>query len=914
MGWVVGRGIRLVLLLLCCTTALAASPGADRSTATQQAPAAAITRGPYLQLATPTSIVVRWRTDTATNSRVVYGAAPGDLWGTVLDSVLTTEHAVTVPALSPDTRYYYGVGSSTVLLAGDDAEHFFVTSPTTGATKPTRIWVVGDSGTGDASARAVRDAYYAYTGERHTDLWLMLGDNAYPSGTDAQYQSTLFNIYPTMLRHTVVWPTLGNHDGMSANSPTESGPYYDIFTLPRNAQAGGLASGTEAYYSFDYANVHFVVLDSFDTDRSPNGAMLTWLDQDLGATMQDWVVAFWHHPPYSKGSHDSDTESELIDMRENVVPILEAHGVDLTLSGHSHSYERSFFIDGHHGDSSTFGPAMLVDGGDGRPAGDGAYVKAALGGTPNSGMVHTVAGSSGQTSGGSLDHPAMFVSFNLLGSVVLDIAGERLDAVFLDSGGVVRDSFTLIKGCTEHPKFGSGDAASGSVVRTPGYCDQGPPCTSDLGTSVSSDFAGSFWMLGAGDPARDGGVDSGAFPALEGGVGNWITFDPPGPARLLGSWDLDARIDGCLGDVPAPRCMGMLLGDQRAAVGYFAMLSAEAGVTGDFSFAQSNAAPIALAALPRPTISGTSTINPYTVQVTAGVPSAPAAGMFLDGPTCDDGALVGYKIYEQRTARGGAAPVDRTRDDGDPASGWKLAVGGAGPNDEPRPIGSTSTLTLTCYTAVDVYLATSLVFESGFETPFVSQSTPPILCSSCAVDGDTDGACAMYLSGQPGPDCDDSNPTVYPGAPQLCGDGLNNNCSSASWPGLVGTNEYDDDGDLRDECAGDCNDANWSVWALPGEASNLKFSTTSRLDWLRPVPVGGISSSISYDTLRSSLPQGFASGVCVETNGADTTTTDTQTPLAGKLYYYLVRGENVCGAGPLGSGSNGIQQVGRNCP
>ena len=41
----------------------------------------------------------------------------------------------------------------------------------------------------------------------------------------------------------------GNHDGHSADSVTQTGPYYDIFTLPENAEAGGVASGTEAYYS-----------------------------------------------------------------------------------------------------------------------------------------------------------------------------------------------------------------------------------------------------------------------------------------------------------------------------------------------------------------------------------------------------------------------------------------------------------------------------------------------------------------------------------------------------------------------------------------------------------------------------------------------------------------------------------------
>ena len=45
----------------------------------------------------------------------------------------------------------------------------------------------------------------------------------------------------------------------------------------------------------------------------------------------------------------------MIEMRENVVPILEDYGVDLAFSGHTHAYERSYFIDGHYGFSSDFG-------------------------------------------------------------------------------------------------------------------------------------------------------------------------------------------------------------------------------------------------------------------------------------------------------------------------------------------------------------------------------------------------------------------------------------------------------------------------------------------------------------------------------------------------------------------------------
>src|SRR4029077_13037151 len=133
--------------------------------------------------------------------------------------------------------------------------------------------------------------------------------------------------------------------------------------------------------------------------------MMTLLQNDVASTTQRWTIAFWHHPPYSKGSHDSDVDYELTQMRTVAVPILEAAGVDLVLAGHSHSYERSFLIDGHYGPSTSFLETMKVDGGDGREGGTGAYSKPALGPGANHGAVYLVAGCSGQTSGGSLNHP-----------------------------------------------------------------------------------------------------------------------------------------------------------------------------------------------------------------------------------------------------------------------------------------------------------------------------------------------------------------------------------------------------------------------------------------------------------------------------------------------------------------------------
>ena len=409
--------------------------------------AQSVTRGPYLQIGTPNSTIVRWRTNIATDSRVTYGTTQGSLTLSAGNGTLTTEHEILLSSLAPATKYFYSVGSTTQVLAGNDSTHFFVTSPVPGTASPTRIWILGDSGTADTNAQAVRNAYLTFTGNTHTNLWLMLGDNAYESGLDSEYQTAVFNMYPTTLRQSVLWPTIGNHDTAQSSNPPASLPYFAMFTLPANAEAGGMASGTEKYYSFDYGNIHFICLDSMTSDRSATGPMANWLRADLASSTRQWTIAFWHHPPYSKGSHNSDTETNLVEMRQVFLPILEEAGVDLVLAGHSHSYERSYLIDGHYGVSTTFTSAMKKDGGSGRTDGTGAYTKPTLGLGPHEGAVYAVAGSAGQvTTGTPLNHPAMFVSMATLGSMVLDIDGNRLDAIFLDNSGVRRDYFTIVKG------------------------------------------------------------------------------------------------------------------------------------------------------------------------------------------------------------------------------------------------------------------------------------------------------------------------------------------------------------------------------------------------------------------------------------------------------------------------------------
>ena len=115
------------------------------------------------------------------------------------------------------------------------------------------------------------------------------------------------------------------------------------------------------------------------------------------------------------------------------------------------------------------------------------YRKPTLGTSSHEGAVYAVAGSSGKISGGPLDHPAMFISLNRLGSMVLDFDGNRLDAVFLDDLGAVGDSFTVIKGCAADAECDDGFFCNGAETCSAGTCRAGPPPDCDDGVDCTAD-------------------------------------------------------------------------------------------------------------------------------------------------------------------------------------------------------------------------------------------------------------------------------------------------------------------------------------------------------------------------------------------------------------------------------------------
>ncbi|MCU7549638.1 metallophosphoesterase family protein [Chitinophagaceae bacterium LB-8] len=419
-----------------------------------------LTRGPYLQMGSQTALTFRWRTNYASNSRVQIGTVYGSYPIVVNDTNKTTEHAVRIKGLTSNTKYYYRIGTSTQVLQGSTS-NFFTTVPAANTTRKVRIAAFGDCGRNDNSFQTQTLTQYrnylTANGIDAADAMILLGDNAYNSGTDAEYTTNFFTPYgSSILKNHKLYPAPGNHDYYSTSQTSRTGAYYKNFSMPKAGECGGVASGTEAYYSFDIGNIHFLSLDSYGQE-SPNntrlydtlGPQVTWVKKDLNANTKKWVVVYWHHPPYTMGSHNSDTETELINIRNNFIRILERYGVDLIICGHSHDYERSYLLKGHYGNEATFNLAThAVSNSSGKYDGSGnscPYITAS--GAANHGTVYVVAGSSGADGGVNTGYPhnAMPFSFDDGGMLYFEVDDNRLDAKFIRRDGIVADKFTIMQ-------------------------------------------------------------------------------------------------------------------------------------------------------------------------------------------------------------------------------------------------------------------------------------------------------------------------------------------------------------------------------------------------------------------------------------------------------------------------------------
>lgn len=441
-------------------------------------PPPVLTRGPYLQVGTQTSIIIRWRTDIAENSRVKWGTVFGTYPNTVDSATSTTEHIVQISGLTADTKYWYTIGSTTQTLQATSTNNF-LTLPLPNTTRKLRFLAIGDCGNNSTNQVNVKNTFINYIGTNNIDAMILLGDNAYNSGTDAEFQTNFFNIYKDdLLKYYKLYPAPGNHDygnssantGKTGSTPALSMPYHLNFSVPSAGQNGGVPSNVKNYYSFDVGDVHFISLDSYGMDNGnttkmydTSGAQATWLKADLAANTKKWTVAYFHHPPYTKTSHTSDTELDLVAVRERFIRILERNGVDLVLCGHSHGYERSYLLKGFYNtyaspllDANFNATSHTATGNLQNAKYDGSGSLSCPytynSGLYNHGSMYIVSGSAGQLGGTTTGYPQDCMYYSNVangGCLYFEVDSNRLDVKFVSyttaPTPVIRDQFTIFK-------------------------------------------------------------------------------------------------------------------------------------------------------------------------------------------------------------------------------------------------------------------------------------------------------------------------------------------------------------------------------------------------------------------------------------------------------------------------------------
>lgn len=412
--------------------------------------------GPYLQQASQSSIIVCWRSNISCDSKVNFGLTKFNLNQSITNGNAVVQHSVSISGLNSSTKYFYTISNTGNNILTDT--FYFYTAPAMNAPGKVRFIATGDCGTGQTTQINIKNALNHFNKNKYVNGWLLLGDNAYYNGTDAEYSSLFFAPYQNnfIMQNTCLYPCIGNHDYANDLVLCENKltPYYDIFNLPTSGQLGGLASGTEAYYSYNYGNIHFISLDSYGTELSLKmydtlSTQYTWLKQDLMLNNSMWTIIYFHHPPYTMGSHNSDYETDLVKIRTYLTPLFERNNVDMVLNGHSHNLERSWMIKGHTGNEGSFNKNIhCKDSSTARYDGSNnscAYIKDSIG---NKGVIYTVCGSSGwvTTTQGTYPHDAMCYSNSLQGmGACIETDGNRLNAYFIGEDSLVHDQFTIFK-------------------------------------------------------------------------------------------------------------------------------------------------------------------------------------------------------------------------------------------------------------------------------------------------------------------------------------------------------------------------------------------------------------------------------------------------------------------------------------
>lgn len=335
--------------------------------------------GPYLQNVKPDEMTVMWETNAEAPSLVKFGETKS-LGREAGDPAPVRIHEVVLKGLEQGKPYYYMISSGGKVL-GKGAFH-----TTVAADKPFRLVVWGDNRTDFFTHERVARAM----SKTHPDLAVNVGDVVTDGREYDQWKREYFLPIKWFAADTPSFIAVGNHEH-------NAHWYYDYVSQP----------GNEAWFSFDYGNTHFVIVDS-NQEYTPGSPQYEWLVRDLSsetAQKATWLLLFKHHPEDSEGWDDS-VYAGIPEMRQHLLPLYSKYGVDIVFSGHTHDYERG-----------------ELDG-----------------------VKHVISGGGGSALDTfKIDIPYLTVYHSRYQFCKLDIDGGRLELESVTPEGEVIDSFVLTK-------------------------------------------------------------------------------------------------------------------------------------------------------------------------------------------------------------------------------------------------------------------------------------------------------------------------------------------------------------------------------------------------------------------------------------------------------------------------------------
>ena len=275
--------------------------------------------GPYLiwNDDPKTTMTIIWHTAEPAVTELKYGESSGNM-ETFKISILEKRHVAELKNLKPGTFYNYTIPNFSSNV------YNFTTAPS--SIIPFNFTVISDTHGAYANTKygAIIDAMSNYT----YNFILHAGDIA--NGDDAGYHK----FFDLMERHASTRPymiAIGNHEYGYADLDVFGRSFK--YRFPYN-----YAEDWGHYYSFDYANAHFVMLDIFQNPFEWPGFLLeaqeAWLRADLAANRDKWLFVGLHEPIYSTGDYNMNLKTIA-----QLAPIFYENQVDVVFCGHDHHYE-----------------------------------------------------------------------------------------------------------------------------------------------------------------------------------------------------------------------------------------------------------------------------------------------------------------------------------------------------------------------------------------------------------------------------------------------------------------------------------------------------------------------------------------------------------------------------------------------